>query len=93
VEYSLSTPGVGTVIIGTGHISDDPAACQLQQNLSAAQIAPDGLSAPDRLDIEKLASVPQGGKTNYFQLPKQEMTPPRDALASRKCVMGNAWSA
>lgn len=88
VEYSLSTPGVGTVIIGTGHISEDPATCQLQQNLSAAQIGPEGLSATDRLEIEKLASVPQGGKTNYFQLPKQEMTPPRDALASQEVCDG-----
>ncbi|MGD1097363.1 MAG: aldo/keto reductase [Bryobacteraceae bacterium] len=81
VEYALSTPGVGTVIIGTGHISEDPAACQLQQNLSAAQIAPGELSATDRLEIEKLASVPYDGKTNLFQLPKQEMTPPRDTVA------------
>ncbi len=81
VEYALSTPGVGTVIIGTGFISDDPAACQLQQNLSAAQIAPGSLSATERLEIEKLASAPYEGKTNYFQLPRQEMTPPRDSVA------------
>jgi len=83
VEYALSTLGIGTVIIGTGYISEDPAACQLQQNLSAAQITPEGLSATDRFDIEKLASVPQDGKTNYFQLSKQEMTPPRDGLAKQ----------
>lgn len=84
VEYSLSTPGVGTVIIGTGYISDDPAACQLQQNLLAAQIAQTELSATDRLEIEKLAGVPQDGKTNSFQLPRQEMTPPRDAAARQE---------
>jgi aryl-alcohol dehydrogenase-like predicted oxidoreductase len=84
VEYSLSTSGIGTVIIGTGHISEDPKACQLQQNLSAAQIAPGELSATDRLEIEKLASLFQDGKTNDFQLPKQEMTPPRDALARQE---------
>jgi len=84
VEYALSTPGIGTVIIGTGFISDDPADCQLQQNLSAAQIKPGELTPTDRLEIEKLASVPYDGKTNNFQLPKQEMTPPRDTVARQE---------
>jgi len=84
VEYALSTPGVGTVIIGTGYISQDPAACQLQQNLLASQIAPGELSATDRLEIERLASVPRDGKTNSFQLPRQELTPPRDALVRQE---------
>jgi aryl-alcohol dehydrogenase-like predicted oxidoreductase len=84
VEYALSTKGVGTVIIGTGYISDDSAACQLCQNLSSAQIKPAALSATDRLDIEKLAGVPDEGKTNYFQLPRQEMTPPRDTVARQE---------
>jgi aryl-alcohol dehydrogenase-like predicted oxidoreductase len=83
VEYTLSTPGIGTVIIGTGQISDDPKACQLEQNLSAAQIAPEGLSASDRLAIEKLAGAAKDGKTNYFQLPKQDLTPPREASAEQ----------
>jgi len=83
VEYALTTPGIGTLIIGTGQISDDPKACQLQQNLSAAQIAPQGLSAADRLGIEKMAGVAKDGKTNYFQLPKQELTPPREASAEQ----------
>jgi len=84
VEYALSTPGVGTVIIGTGYISEDPAACQLQQNLRATQIAPGELSATDRQEIEKLASVPWDGKTNSFQLPRQDLTPPRDALVRQE---------
>ena len=88
MEYASSTPGIGTLIIGTGQISEDPESCQLQQNLSAAQIAPKGLSATDRLAIEKLASVAKDGKTNYFQLPKQEMTPPRDALAKQEMRAG-----
>ena len=83
VEYTLSTPGIGTLIIGTGQISEDPKACQLQQNLSAAQIAPQGLSASDRLAIEKMAGAAKDGKTNYFQLPKQELTPPREASAEQ----------
>ncbi len=83
VEYTLSTPGIGTLIIGTGQISDDPKACQLEQNLSAAQIAPKGLSASDRVAIEKLASAAKNGRTNYFQLPKQELTPPREIVAEQ----------
>lgn len=83
VEYTLSTPGIGTLIIGTGQISEDPKACQLEQNLSAAQIAPTGLSASDRLAIEKMAGAAKDGKTNYFQLPKQELTPPREASAEQ----------
>jgi hypothetical protein len=96
VEYTLSTPGIGTLIIGTGQISEDPKACQLEQNLSAAQIAPNGLSASDRLAIEKMASAAKDGKTNYFQLPKQELTPPREAWAGQamhegKRVVGLKW--
>jgi aryl-alcohol dehydrogenase-like predicted oxidoreductase len=96
VEYTLSTPGIGTLIIGTGQISEDPKACQLEQNLSAAQIAPNGLSASDRLAIEKMASAAKNGKTNYFQLPKQELTPPREASAGQamhegKRVVGLKW--
>jgi aryl-alcohol dehydrogenase-like predicted oxidoreductase len=96
VEYTLSTPGIGTLIIGTGQISEDPKACQLEQNLSAAQIAPQGLSASDRLAIEKMASAAKDGKTNYFQLPKQELTPPREASAEqsmreRKRVVSLKW--
>jgi hypothetical protein len=73
VEYALSTPGIQTAIIGTGHIDQDPAACQLQQNLLAAQIAPDALRDSDRLEIEKLALTAKDGKTNYFQAPAQPL--------------------
>src|SRR5450759_1858892 len=40
IQYSLTTPGIGTLIVGTGHIDDDPKKCQLGQNLIAAQIKP-----------------------------------------------------
>jgi aryl-alcohol dehydrogenase-like predicted oxidoreductase len=73
VEYSLTTPGVHTAIIGTGHIDGDYASCQMQQNLSAAQIAPNGLSISDRREIEKLAGTIKEGKTNYFQAPAQAL--------------------
>jgi len=79
IYYSLTTPGIGTLIVGTGQIDDNPAKCQLAQNLIAAQIKPNGLAVSDRRAIEKITAVVQGGKTNYFQLPHQDLTPPRDA--------------
>jgi aryl-alcohol dehydrogenase-like predicted oxidoreductase len=88
VEYSLSTPGIGTAIIGTGQIGNDPKACQLEQNLSAAQIAPNGLSAADRRAVEKMTCVVKDGKTNWFQLPKQDLTPPRDAKVEQEMREG-----
>jgi len=78
VEYSLSVPGVHTAIIGIGHVDDDPGDCQLTQNLSSAQITPGGLSENDRREREIPAAQAKDGKTNYFQMAKQELTPPRD---------------
>jgi aryl-alcohol dehydrogenase-like predicted oxidoreductase len=68
VEYALSTPGIDTAIIGIGEISDDPAKCQLKQNLASAQIKSDGLSWSDRKEVEDLTKYVKDGKTNYFQL-------------------------
>jgi aryl-alcohol dehydrogenase-like predicted oxidoreductase len=84
VEYSLSTPGIHNAIIGTGQIDADPTACQLQQNLIAAQIAPNALSVSDRREIEKLAGTVKGGKTNYFQAPAQALGAPRNPVASQE---------
>jgi aryl-alcohol dehydrogenase-like predicted oxidoreductase len=84
VEYTLSTPGIHTAIIGTGHIDDDPRACQLQQNLAAAQIRPGGISIPDRHVIERMTAAVKDGKTNYFQLPGQELTAPREAAIQQE---------
>jgi hypothetical protein len=68
VQYALTTPGIHTAIIGIGHIDDDPARCQLHQNLISAQIEPDGLGDADRKEIEQLALHAKEGKTNYFQV-------------------------
>lgn len=77
IEYSLTTPGVHTLIIGIGQIDDDPMKCQLVQNYYAAQIAPDGMPADDRKKIEQLAAGVKEGKTNYFQMAKVGLVPPR----------------
>jgi len=82
VEYALTTPGIHTAIIGTGHIDNDPAACQLRQNLTAAQIAPNGLSETDRREIEKQAGTIKEGKTNYFQDAARPLGAPRNPTLS-----------
>jgi len=81
VEYSLSIPGIHTAIIGTGHIDAEREACQLQQNLLAAQIRPNALSLSDLREIEKLAGTVKEGKTNYFQEPAQALGAPRNPTA------------
>ncbi len=80
VEYALTTTGIHTAIIGIGQINNDPNKCQLKQNISAAQIQPDGLSESDRLEIEKNASTIKDGRTNYFQLAAENLSPPNEPL-------------
>lgn len=77
IRYSLSTPGIHTAIIGIGQISDDPAKCQLTQNMIGAQVT-SAMSEADRKRIEMLAAKTKDGKTNYFQNPYQDLMAPRD---------------
>jgi aryl-alcohol dehydrogenase-like predicted oxidoreductase len=84
IEYSLSTPGVQTLIVGIGQIAEDGRSCQLEQNLAAAQVPATGLSEGDRRAIEKTTALVKDGRTNYFQLPKQELTAPRDAAVKHE---------
>lgn len=74
IQYTLTTPGISTAIIGIGQISDDPQQCQLTQNMAASQIAPKGLSETDRSDVEDLTKNVKNGKTNYFQSEKLGLT-------------------
>ncbi|NOR73987.1 MAG: hypothetical protein GQ525_02390 [Draconibacterium sp.] len=67
IEYSLTTPGVHTLIIGIGQIDDDPIKCQLVQNFYASQIEPDGMSSDERTKIETQATKIKP-KSNYFQV-------------------------
>ena len=84
IEYSLTTPGVHTLIIGIGHIDENPMECQMIQNYYACQIEPDGLSADERLEIEHLAAGIKNGKTNYFQMEKEQLAGPRMLQKSEK---------
>jgi aryl-alcohol dehydrogenase-like predicted oxidoreductase len=88
IEYSLAVPGVHVAIIGTGQIAADPKACQLQQNLLSAQIAPNALTVSDRREIEKLAKTAKEGKTNYFQSPAQPLSAPRNPAAKQEASDG-----
>ena len=78
IEYSLTTPGVHTLIIGIGQIDEDPMKCQLVQNFYAAQIEPHGMSAEDRKKIEEQAKNIRP-ESNYFQVvAKENLSAPRD---------------
>ena len=68
IEYSLTTPGISTAIIGIGQISEDFSQCQLSQNIAVSQIKHGALSETERLEIEKIANQVKSGKTNYFQM-------------------------
>jgi aryl-alcohol dehydrogenase-like predicted oxidoreductase len=83
IEYTLTTPGVHTAIIGIGQISDNPALCQLEQNLSAAQVNASAMNANDRTLVENTARAIKEGKTNYFQLPDKGLTAPSKVEASQ----------
>lgn len=78
IEYSLTTPGVHTLIIGIGHIDQDPLKCQLIQNFYAAQVKPDGMSASERKRIEEQAREIRP-ESNYFQrVEKVGLSGPRE---------------
>lgn len=84
IEYSLSTPAIHTAIIGIGHISDDPSLCQMEQNISAAQVEPSGLSTVDRREVEKMTAVVKDGKTNYFQMENSGIAAPSQVSAAQQ---------
>jgi aryl-alcohol dehydrogenase-like predicted oxidoreductase len=75
IEYSLTTPGVHTLIIGIGQIDDNPMKCQLTQNFYAAQIGSNGMSEVERKRIEEQAQKIKPN-SNYFQIEKVGLTAP-----------------
>ena len=78
IEYALTVPGIQTVIIGIGHTDTETRQCQLEQNLSAAQILPSALSESDRREIETKAKVAREGKSNYFQIEAKPLSAPQN---------------
>jgi predicted aldo/keto reductase-like oxidoreductase len=84
IEYTLTTPGVDTLIIGIGHIDDNPLACQLTQNIKASQILPDALSAQERRELEKFGLKAKNGNTNYFQVQDTKLIPPSNIKVNKQ---------
>jgi predicted aldo/keto reductase-like oxidoreductase len=91
VEYALTTPGIHTAIIGIGQISDDPLKCQLVQNYYAAQIKPDGMSEASRLELEAKTAKVKNGQTNWFQLPLETVSAPRNVKVKLKDKLEISW--
>jgi len=91
VEYALTTPGIHTAIIGIGQISEDPLKCQLVQNYYAAQISPDGMSEQKRLELEAKTGTVKDGQTNWFQLPREELSAPRNVKLVNKEELEITW--
>ncbi len=91
IEYALTTPGVHTLIIGTGEINDNPLKCQLVQNYYAAQIKPDALSENERRELEKIGARARNGETNYFQLTDKGLTPPGNAKLTKSDGVKLSW--
>lgn len=91
IEYVLTTPGVHTLIIGTGEINDNPLKCQLVQNYYAAQIKPDALGENERRELEKIGEHARNGETNYFQLSDTGLTPPRNAKIMKTDKVTLSW--
>ncbi|MBA4409249.1 MAG: hypothetical protein C0397_07490 [Odoribacter sp.] len=75
IEYSLTTPGIHTLIIGIGQIDEDPMKCQLIQNFYAAQVRPNGMPENERNRIEVQATQIKPN-SNYFQIEKVGLTAP-----------------
>ncbi|MDD9947434.1 MAG: aldo/keto reductase [Myxococcales bacterium] len=77
VRYALSVDGISTVIIGIGHIDDDPARCQLSHNLAAAQLeAP--LSDARMAEVEgAVETAGKHGANSYFQRAAEGLGAPR----------------
>ena len=77
-RFSFSVGGVSTLIIGIGHIDDDPARCQLTDNLAAAQLETP-LDEKEMAAVEKRVSAAgKDGANAYFQRPSIGLTPPRN---------------
>lgn len=92
IEYTLTTPGVHTLIIGIGQIDNDPMKCQLVQNFYAAQIEPDGMPEDERNKIEAQAKKVKAN-SNYFQMEKVGLTPPENVIvAENKITWNTAFS-
>jgi hypothetical protein len=87
IRYALSVAGVSTIIVGTGHVDDDPARCQLTRNLAAAQIS-EPLDEKAMAAIEaQVTAAGKDGANVYFQRKTLGLTPPRNVGAEADSSM------
>ncbi len=78
IRYALSVAGISTVIIGIGHIDQDPNRCQLEQNLKAAQLEKP-LTQEEITTIEGQVTAAGKQQANaYFQRKHIGLTAPRN---------------
>lgn len=84
LRYSLSAPGVSTVIAGIGLIdkTNDPQRDQLTANLGACQ-ARAAMSASRRRQIEERTAQLHGTDTNFFQRTGAGLLPPQKVQVER----------
>ena len=87
IQYALSVDGISTLIIGIGHVDDNPEKCQLEQNLSAAQIE-NPLGSDEMSKIEDIVSAAgKEGANAYFQRKQIGLTAPRNVGAEADSSM------
>jgi len=87
IQYALSVDGVSTLIIGIGHVDDDPEKCQIEQNLAAAQInGPLGADQMTQIE-EKVQSAGKGNANAYFQRRPMGLSAPRNVGAENDSSM------
>lgn len=78
IRYALSCQGISTIIVGIGHIDDNPSQCQLEDNLSAAQIEKP-LNSKAMASIEdRMTSLGKDKANSYFQRRAAGLTAPRN---------------
>ncbi|MGH9631925.1 MAG: aldo/keto reductase, partial [Bryobacteraceae bacterium] len=89
LQYTLSAPGMSTLITGIGLIdsSDDPKKDQLVANLIACQKG-EPMNADRRREIEQRTAELHGTDNNFFQRPSSGLLAPSEVSAERKAEKG-----
>ncbi|MGH9661764.1 MAG: aldo/keto reductase [Bryobacteraceae bacterium] len=84
LQYSLSIPGMSTVIAGIGLIdrSNDPGRDQIVADLGACQMR-DPVSVERKRRIEERVDALHGSDTNFFQRPSSGLVPPQSVAVER----------
>jgi hypothetical protein len=87
IRYALSVAGVSTIILGIGHVDDDPVKCQLIRNLAAAQLSePLDNKAMEAVEA-RVTAAGKDGANAYFQRKALGLTPPRNIGAEADSSM------